>query len=373
MGGEVSGNSPELNNTKRMSRIIFFLLLLPLIVSCASGGPNHKTMNSLADLSGATLGVMTGTCYDITYSDRADLTVARYNTIADLIAALQQGRIDCFVSEEFVINNDVCRENRLKKAFCTEESFPCSFAFRKSDQSLVDSMSVMIREMRASGELEALTGKWLNGSNYSSIPMAHDGQPLPTGKPLVVGVCENLAPLLFTVGQEWRGMEPELLRMLGYRVGRPAEFRYMDFSAMSAALQTGAIDIMASGIFVTEERQKIFLFPEPYIECRGAFFVMDDDRTSDVGFWDGIKRSFNNNLLIENRWKFLADGLLVTIEITLLSILFGSILGAGLYLMRRNRRNWVKRTANVYGDILRGIPVVVLLMILFYVVLRGSL
>lgn len=356
--------------TKILKRFLLLTLVVLTVTSCGGEG-KKKSLSSAEDLPGSVVGVMTGTCYDIMLSKREGVKVMRYNTITDMIAAVSQGRADCFVCDEFVINSDVSRENHLRKAFYTEEGFPCSFAFRKEDVAMVDTMTAMIRELRASGELEAIIDKWLNGSDYSSIAMTTDGQPEPTGKPLVVGVCENMAPLLFTVGSEWHGLEPELMQLFAHRIGRPMEVKYMDFAAMSAALQTGAIDVMASGIFVTEERKKVFLFPEPYMECRGAYIVLDEERGEGEGFWAGMKKSFNNNLLVENRWKFLADGLLVTIEITLLSILFGIALGVGLYLMRRSRRRWARSVAKVYGEFMRGIPVVVLLMILFYVVLTG--
>jgi uridylate kinase len=69
--------------------------------------------------------------------------------------------------------------------------------------------------------------------------------------------------------------------------------------------------------------------------------------------------------------EVLARGLKVTLEITLLSMLFGSMLGIGLLAMRRSQRSWLSKTAKAYSLILRGIPMVVLLMILFYIVFIG--
>ena len=74
-----------------------------------------------------------------------------------------------------------------------------------------------------------------------------------------------------------------------------------------------------------------------------------------------------NKILIEGgSWKTILGGLWVTIQISLFALLIGTILGALICLMR-TRKNPVPRIiASVYIAILRGTPVLMLLLLLYY-------
>ena len=79
--------------------------------------------------------------------------------------------------------------------------------------------------------------------------------------------------------------------------------------------------------------------------------------------------SFYNNLIAEDRYRMILDGLQVTLLITLGAIILGTILGGVVCWMRMSRRGWLQKTAKVYIDIMRGTPVLVILMLMYYVVM----
>ena len=81
---------------------------------------------------------------------------------------------------------------------------------------------------------------------------------------------------------------------------------------------------------------------------------------------------FYETLVVDNRWMLIVNGLWATIVITLLSLALGTLLGGGIYAMTRNRRSWVRKTAQYYRVIVRGTPLLVLLLFFFYVVLSGG-
>ena len=82
-----------------------------------------------------------------------------------------------------------------------------------------------------------------------------------------------------------------------------------------------------------------------------------------------IAESFTNNLISEDRYRMILDGLQVTLLITFCAAIFGTLLGGLVCWMRMSRRKWVSTTAKVYIDIMRGTPVLVLLMLMYYVVM----
>ena len=84
---------------------------------------------------------------------------------------------------------------------------------------------------------------------------------------------------------------------------------------------------------------------------------------------DGIAESFRNNLIVENRYQMILDGLQVTLLITLCAAVLGTLLGGLVCWMRMSRRGWLQQVAKVYIDLMRGTPVLVLLMLMYYVVM----
>jgi len=65
-------------------------------------------------------------------------------------------------------------------------------------------------------------------------------------------------------------------------------------------------------------------------------------------------------------WKVILGGLWVTIRISALSLLFGTLLGALICLLRTRKNAVVRTIASVYIAILRGTPVLMLLLLLYY-------
>ena len=79
--------------------------------------------------------------------------------------------------------------------------------------------------------------------------------------------------------------------------------------------------------------------------------------------------SFYNNLIAEDRYRMILDGLQVTLIITLCSAVLGTLLGGLVCWMRMSRRQWLQKVAKVYIDIMRGTPVLVVLMLMYYVIM----
>jgi polar amino acid transport system substrate-binding protein len=82
-----------------------------------------------------------------------------------------------------------------------------------------------------------------------------------------------------------------------------------------------------------------------------------------------MAESFNNNLIAENRYRLILDGLQVTLIITFCSIVLGTILGGLVCWMRMSRQAWLREVAKVYIELMHGTPVLVLLMLMYYVVM----
>ena len=108
----------------------------------------------------------------------------------------------------------------------------------------------------------------------------------------------------------------------------------------------------------------------------------------DLQAWfEEFKAEFDLNFIQGNRWKFLVDGLKNTLTITLMALIIGIIVGIVIATVRStydktasNARPSLQRklfgVANalckLYLTVLRGTPVVVQLLIFFFVIMASS-
>ena len=86
-------------------------------------------------------------------------------------------------------------------------------------------------------------------------------------------------------------------------------------------------------------------------------------------FWNEIAEAFIKNMIVEDRYLLILNGLWTTVLITVLAAVFGTILGGCVCWMKLKGNNFVRKIAKVYVDLMRGTPVLVLLMIMYYIVL----
>ena len=71
-------------------------------------------------------------------------------------------------------------------------------------------------------------------------------------------------------------------------------------------------------------------------------------------------------------WKTILGGLWVTVQISALALLIGTILGAVICLLRTRKNQIARGLASLYIAILRGSPVLMLLLLLYYGVLART-
>lgn len=100
-----------------------------------------------------------------------------------------------------------------------------------------------------------------------------------------------------------------------------------------------------------------------------------------------VKAEFILNFIADNRWRYLWKGLGITLEVTFFAVLLGIALGVVVAIIRSthdktgatmkrgfgrfvlNFCNWL---CNLYLTVIRGTPVVIQLMIIFYVIFASS-
>ncbi len=103
-----------------------------------------------------------------------------------------------------------------------------------------------------------------------------------------------------------------------------------------------------------------------------------------INMFNDLKEEFIFNFIDGDRWEWLVEGLFVTLQVTFFSVLLGIVLGVVLALIRsthdtnistinnpiaRNLLKFANTIAKIYLTVIRGTPVVVQLMLIYYVIL----
>ena len=92
-----------------------------------------------------------------------------------------------------------------------------------------------------------------------------------------------------------------------------------------------------------------------------------------MGFFENLIHRFNLNFIESDRWMYIAEGLQTTLIVTFFALIIGVVLGFGLALIRatHDRQGNMKianAIAKTYLTIIRGTPVTVQLLIIYFVI-----
>lgn len=90
-------------------------------------------------------------------------------------------------------------------------------------------------------------------------------------------------------------------------------------------------------------------------------------------FLASLQENFYNDFIVDNRWQWLTSGLLRTLEITVMATLLGVAIGLTIALIKVSQLHGRKipvltQVADLYLVVIRGTPVVVQLLIIYYVI-----
>ena len=106
-------------------------------------------------------------------------------------------------------------------------------------------------------------------------------------KVLRVGTNADFAPFEFqdADGKEYQGFDMDLIRAIGKEMGYKVEIQNINFDGLIPAMESGNIDLIASGMTINDERKAKVLFSEPYYQS-GLTIIVKKDNTSINTFKD---------------------------------------------------------------------------------------
>jgi polar amino acid transport system substrate-binding protein len=337
-----------------------------------SGTPDTKAPSENldgSDLSNAVVGAMTGSTGEKYIRDNyQNATVQCYDDIMDAIAALQSRKLDYVIT---AYTTALKAANKNDDLLVLPEEYSdeyAAIAFHKNNEQLLKQVDAVLARFKQDGTLDSIVQRWVKKDKSPYQPV--EIPKVTTGKPLIVAIAANREPMCFISDNKIVGLDCELIERIAYELGRPIQYYDMKFSALIAALESGKADMVISNMTATAERRKVVNFSDGYFVNPQVLVTLNHvvpAKENDT-FLSGLKESFHRNIILENRYMLLWNGLKVTFLISIMAALLGTLLGAIVCMMRMSKSRMLRLVAKVYIDLLRGIPQVVLLMLMFYVV-----
>ncbi len=94
-------------------------------------------------------------------------------------------------------------------------------------------------------------------------------------------------------------------------------------------------------------------------------------------FFKSIGDSFYQTIIYDNRYEYILEGLFNTVIIALFAVIIGIVIGVIISLIRNNYDNNKKmkignKISKAYVNIIRGTPVILQLMIIYYVIFKST-
>ena len=325
--------------------------------------------NSIEELEGKRIGILTGTIYDgITKSVLSNADYHYYSAITDLTSALLSNKIDAFAEDESILKEII--KNNKEIGYIPKEvsSVEVGVIFGKSERGLKlqSEFNEFLSKTIDSGLSKELYDKWENSDNNTSM-LDYSALPATNGS-IIMATSGMSYPFNFVLNNKVVGYEAELIARFCEEYGYSMEVMQMTFDGIISAVQSGKVDMAASGIGYTEERAKQVNYSIPDSVIKGYFAVRTDAK-DDTPFLEKIYDSFERTFIKEDRWKLFVQGIIVTLLITILSLIFGTILGFIAYkIARHNLDGLFAKGVDFIIWLVRGLPTVVLLMILYYII-----
>ena len=334
----------------------------------------------LAPLANKTAGVLTGTPQDsIVEANVEGATLEYFNNASDMQLALESNKIDFFVLS--TINYFGMADQYPDFAYIdqplTSFDIGAIFPMNEDGDALRQQYNQYLAQLKENGELERLNTFWLIDQDKEEIEIPTTGE----NGVLHMATANTQIPFSYMYNEKNVGFDIAVAAGFCKEYGYGLDIENVEFAGAISGIAAGKYDFAASQIAYTEERAESVYYSDFYTSQEivaivkaenfqdADLAVKDQDATKES---NGILASIKKTLVDENRWMQILKGLEVTLIITFAGFILANILGALVCAMAMSDSKILKFIAGLYSGLMQGLPIVVILMILYYVIFGHS-
>ncbi|MCL2063496.1 MAG: transporter substrate-binding domain-containing protein [Candidatus Cloacimonetes bacterium] len=335
--------------------------------------------NLIDDLSlstpfmGQRIGVMYGTVFDklvtevirgipVYYYDY-DLAVVDFNT----------GRISGFMLHHSVAN---LMRTLTANAVDVHELYPTEMFITQTsaisiDPEIINNFNQFLQNIREDGTLVDIKKRWIRNPE-GSRPILPDISESEENGILRLATSGKTRPFsYFNINGELVGYGVEIAKRFAYSQRMGLEVIHLNLHEITAFVESGRADI---GIDVFQSQHNFdgaILFSDPIYEDNAAVISLVKHKEAKPNqfslFISWFKNGIRTNFIVDNRWRLLLEGFQVTLMVAVLAQILGTILGSIIAYLLSQKNIFLKWIGNIYYEFINRIPIVMLLLIAFYI------
>ncbi len=333
---------------------------------------------SIDDISDARIGVMMGSTFDEWVTERyKKAKILRIDEIVDLALSLLSKKCDVALFTKENALSILAKNSNVGVLSDSLFSVQTGVAFSKKSTETRDKFNQFLKEIKASGEYNEIVDKWF-GPDMGMNSEIDVKCPI-NGKILRIGTSSGSSGFVIYKNGDYAGFDIDIILRFAAKYGYTPKIFEMKFSSLIPAIASDRVDLAISSITITKERSAKVAFSDSYIDMDAYALTLKENLSSSYnnsddnrGFFSKIKKSFYDNIIFEKRYKLIIDGFKETIIISLFSILLGTLIGAFICFLRMGKSRFRKGFAKCYISIMRGTPLLVFLMIMYYVIFAST-
>ncbi len=330
---------------------------------------------SAESLSGKKVGIFMGSVFDTMLLEQVpDAQLEYINSYTDLAASLEAGKLDAYVAEEPVMRLLSKQYPDQKDVFLLENA-DYAFMFPKGSEKhlkLCGEFNDFLAKSWEDGTIEEVDSIWF-GDDEARQTVDMSDLTAENGVLEMAVTSDVGAPFAYLKNEQMVGYDVDLAARFCRAYGYGLHVSDYNFAGVLGAISTEKADMAACSIIVTPERQESALMSDPnYIGSIVVVARVEEEGGEKESFREALRASFVRTFLRENRWKLFLRGIGVTFLITLTSVVIGSLGGFAVYRVLRRGNRFLNGFFFIFSEVLGRTPVVVILMILYYLVFGKS-
>ena len=169
-----------------------------------------------------------------------------------------------------------------------------AFAVPKGDTQMLNALNSFLAEIEANGTFDAIMNKYFGDGTPTAVTSASEMKT--DGSQLIVATNAAFAPFEYMVGENYYGVDLEIMALFAEELDKELYIYNMPFDAVCLAVSTtggdysedgvsiagGVADIAAAGLTVNAVRQEILDFSTSYYDASQMIVCKADDTTFDA-------------------------------------------------------------------------------------------
>lgn len=243
-------------------------------VGGTSASSEEEGITSIEDLAELKIGVQTGTTGDLqaTEAVNSDSQMNRFNTGADAVQALKNGKVDCVVIDsqpaaKFVeLNDDL---EIVEGIFDVEEY---AISLKKGNTELKEEINGALNELKADGTIDSIMSNYI-GDEAGQHPYESPADVDRSKGTLTMATNAFFEPWEYYEGSEIVGIDADIAQAICDKLGYELKIEDMAFDTILVAVDSGKADFGMAGMTVTPEREESVEFTDTYADASQVVIV----------------------------------------------------------------------------------------------------